>query len=103
MQIPAVATQSIRPNLVAGSSPSTLTSGQPGSTGSKMSFSQTLRDLNELQLRSSHRGSQLVSGKAESLHQVVMQTEESSLALNLAVSVRNKAVEAYQEVMRMQV
>lgn len=102
MQVSAVATSTIKPTSVGSPGASQLNPEKSG-TGVKTSFSQTLRDLNELQLRSSHRGSELVSGKAESLHQVVMQTEESSLALNLAVSVRNKAVEAYQEVMRMQV
>jgi flagellar hook-basal body complex protein FliE len=34
---------------------------------------------------------------------VVTTAEEASVALQLAVQVRNKVIEAYQEIMRMQV
>ncbi|MBR2757985.1 MAG: flagellar hook-basal body complex protein FliE, partial [Exiguobacterium sp.] len=44
----------------------------------------------------------LAVGKAD-LHQVMIQSEESSIVMQLAIEVRNKAVEAYQEMMRMQV
>lgn len=42
-------------------------------------------------------------GKDVELHQVVLATEQASLALQLTVQVRNKVIEAYQELMRMQV
>lgn len=66
-------------------------------------FAETLKSLNDTQLNSFAQGEDMITGKAQSLHQVVSQVEESSLALNLAVSLRNKAIEAYQEVMRIQV
>jgi len=42
-------------------------------------------------------------GKEVELHQVILATEQASLALQLTVQIRNKVIEAYQEVMRMQV
>lgn len=42
-------------------------------------------------------------GKDVELHQVVLATERATLALQLTVQVRNKVIEAYQEIMRMQV
>jgi flagellar hook-basal body complex protein FliE len=37
------------------------------------------------------------------IHDVVIAQEKASLSLQLALQVRNKAVEAYQEMMRMQI
>lgn len=45
----------------------------------------------------------LVAGEPVDLHHVMLQMEESMLNLNLALQVRNKVIEAYQEVQRMQV
>jgi flagellar hook-basal body complex protein FliE len=45
----------------------------------------------------------LVSGDAENLHQVMLKLEESKLSFHLFLQVRNRLLESYQEVMRMQV
>jgi flagellar hook-basal body complex protein FliE len=43
----------------------------------------------------------LVMGNARDMHSAVLAAEEASLALDLVIAVRNKAIEAYQEIMRM--
>jgi flagellar hook-basal body complex protein FliE len=45
----------------------------------------------------------LAAGDLENLHQAALQMEEAKLTFQLALQVRNKIVEAYQEVSRMQV
>lgn len=45
----------------------------------------------------------LAMGEAPNLHGVMIGLEESRLALQLMLQVRNRLLEAYQEVMRMQV
>jgi flagellar hook-basal body complex protein FliE len=45
----------------------------------------------------------VILGNTDSLHQSVIAMQESSVALSLMVQVRNKLVESYQELMRMQV
>jgi flagellar hook-basal body complex protein FliE len=45
----------------------------------------------------------LISGKNVSLHQTMIAMEEASISFQLMVEVRNKMLEAYQELMRMQV
>lgn len=45
----------------------------------------------------------LAAGETTNLHQVMMELEKSKTSFQLAVQVRNKLLEAYQEVMRMQV
>ena len=42
-------------------------------------------------------------GKTENLHDAMISMEKAETALKLMVQVRNKAIEAYHEVMRMQV
>ncbi|WP_214826867.1 flagellar hook-basal body complex protein FliE [Exiguobacterium algae] len=65
-------------------------------------LNEAIKSLNETQQATSAARVDLALGKAD-LHQVMIQSEESSIAMQLAIEVRNKAVEAYQEMMRMQV
>ena len=44
----------------------------------------------------------MATGKDVELHDVMLAVETESLAMSLATTIRNKAVEAYQEVFRMQ-
>lgn len=45
----------------------------------------------------------LATGEAENLHEVMVRLEESRIALQLALQVRTRVLEAYQDVMRMQI
>jgi flagellar hook-basal body complex protein FliE len=45
----------------------------------------------------------LATGQAKDISSVVMQVEKASLELQLASQIRNKAVDAYQDLFRMQV
>ena len=45
----------------------------------------------------------LAVGQADSLHTVMIRMEEAKLSLQLMAQVRNRLLDAYQEVMRMQV
>lgn len=44
----------------------------------------------------------LAHGNVE-IHDVVLATEKAKLSLELLIQIRNKAIESYQEIMRMQV
>lgn len=43
------------------------------------------------------------SGEVNNIHDVTIASEKAKLALELTVTVRDKAIEAYQEMMRMQI
>ncbi len=45
----------------------------------------------------------ILSGEGDDLHKTIMTTQRADLAMELFLQVRNKVVQAYQEVMRMQV
>ena len=44
----------------------------------------------------------MVSGDLPDVHQLMIASEKASLGLELTLQVRNKVIDAYQEVMRMQ-
>src|SRR5262249_53044067 len=44
-----------------------------------------------------------LSGEGEELHQVAIKAQEAELSFDLFLQMRNKVVNAYQEVMKMQV
>jgi flagellar hook-basal body complex protein FliE len=71
------------------------------------SFSTFLKDsiekVNESQIRSDNLTEKLALGQDVDLHQVMIASQKSSVAMQLTLEIRNKAVEAYQEMMRMQV
>lgn len=71
------------------------------------SFAETLQSafeyINQMQNDSAELARQFAAGETDDLVRVVTAAEEASVALQLAVQVRNKVVEAYQEIMRMQV
>ncbi|WP_047375349.1 flagellar hook-basal body complex protein FliE [Exiguobacterium sp. ZOR0005] len=92
----------INPVSMIGAQPTTLPSVKdtPSQFGSYLN--EAMRSLNDVQQATSAARADLAVGKAD-LHQVMIQSEESSIAMQLAIEVRNKAVEAYQEMMRMQV
>jgi flagellar hook-basal body complex protein FliE len=59
--------------------------------------------LDASQTQASQASQDLATGKATDVSGVVMQVERASLELQLASQVRNKLVDAYSELMRMQV
>ncbi|MDD3613482.1 MAG: flagellar hook-basal body complex protein FliE [Caldicoprobacterales bacterium] len=62
-----------------------------------------LSKINELQLKADEASRQLALGETEDIHSVLLAAEEARLAFELAVQVRNKLIESYQELTRMQV
>ena len=59
--------------------------------------------LGALESEAAEQARALMAGEPVELHRVVLAGEEAGLAFDLMLSVRNKVVDAYQEVMRMQV
>ena len=71
------------------------------------SFSTFLKDalnkVNEQQVQADQLTEKLVKGENVDLHQVMIAAQKASISLQLALEVRNKVIEAYQEMMRMQI
>lgn len=65
--------------------------------------SKGLNTVNQLQHDADNLALQLAMGELDDLHQLTIASEKAELALMTAVQVRNKVVEAYQEIARMQI
>ncbi len=89
------------------SSLSGLFKSPPGPKPDKESFKKTLLgyidQINELQNRADKSIEKLISGEAKDLHQVMIAAEEASISFQLMMELRNKILDAYHEVMRIQV
>jgi len=59
--------------------------------------------VNEAQWEADQAVKALALGEAQDIHQVTLAMEKADLMLQLAIRVRNKAIEAYQEISRMQI
>jgi flagellar hook-basal body complex protein FliE len=62
-----------------------------------------VEEVNSRQLAAADQVQGLLSGQNVSLHETMIAMEEASLSFQLMVEVRNKLLESYQELMRMQV
>jgi flagellar hook-basal body complex protein FliE len=63
----------------------------------------TINQVQQAELRGDRAIQKLQTGEARNLHEVMIATEEADMALRMLVQMRNKALEAYNEVMRLQV
>jgi len=70
-------------------------------------FADSLKDavqsVNELQKNADVMSQKLATGETKNIPEVMLAVEKADIALKLMVQVRNKMIEAYQEIMRMQV
>ncbi len=66
-------------------------------------FTNALGEVNKLQLNSQNLSVKMAAGEIQDLSEVTIAAEKANVALQLTMQIRNKALDAYQEVMRMTV
>ncbi len=81
------------------------TSGPQGAGGEGFGgmLAKQLGNLEALQQDANEQVLALATGQADDVSSVVMAVERASLSMQLASQIRNKGVEAYQEIWRLQV
>lgn len=59
--------------------------------------------VNDLQIEAQDYKKLLATGDIDDLHSVMIATEKANIAFQLTMSIRSKVVDAYREIMRMQI
>ena len=64
---------------------------------------QAVRDVNALQGEAGKAVQRMVSGEESDIHNVMVAVEKAKTSFELLMEVRNKTIDTYREIMRMQV
>ena len=98
MAIQSIGTNSILNNLNISNTTEEKTNGT--------SFSNVLSDaiskVNDSEVNANNKIESLIKGEDVELHEVMLAMQESVLSLQALIEVRNKTVEAYQEISKLQ-
>jgi flagellar hook-basal body complex protein FliE len=76
---------------------------QPAGNSFGQTLSDLVKDVNEAQLKADAAVQDLAEGKTDSLHEVMLAMGKAELSFKFLMQTRNKLVEAYNEIMRLQV
>ncbi len=101
--------EQLQGNIIKGPeetvSPKQKGSAQEAEKGSsfKDMLKESIEEVNKLQLEAQQTMEDLASGKNKDIQHAMMTLQKADLSLRTMMEVRNKLVEAYQEIMRMQV
>ncbi|MBW7886947.1 MAG: flagellar hook-basal body complex protein FliE [Bacteroidetes bacterium] len=66
-------------------------------------LSKTITDVNDLQNEAGKAIEKMVTGEASDLHEVMIAVEKARTSFDLLMEIRNKTIDMYREIMRMQV
>jgi len=91
---------SITPIGMPQAAPAAGAAGQPGEFQSVLS--SAINSLDSLQHNAADSVQKFLTGENDELHTTILATQKAELAFQLGLQVRNKVVDAYQEIMKMQ-
>ena len=66
-------------------------------------FESFIKGVDQKKKISARETRDLILGRSDNIHEAVVKSQEAGVAFNLMIEVRNKLVESYKELMRMQV
>ena len=84
-------------------SPQALSVSAPAGSGFESLLGNFVGEVAQKQATASDTVTALLSGKNVSLHQTMISMEEANISFQMMVEVRNKLLDSYQELMRMQI
>jgi flagellar hook-basal body complex protein FliE len=97
MSNPIAGISSIGGETTGASTVPTLT-GAPGDSEFMGTLRNAMDEIGELQSAADDKVSQLLTGNGQDVHSAMIAVEKAGLAFEMMVSVRNKIVQAYQQV-----
>jgi flagellar hook-basal body complex protein FliE len=92
-------------NAINSSLPSPTTAQKADKPGGGFAeqLKEAINSTNEAQLTADQAVEGLHSGQTGNLHEVMISLEKADISMRMFVALRNKAVSAYQEIMKMNV
>lgn len=66
-------------------------------------FEKFIKGVDQKKKISKNATQDLILGRSDNIHEAVVKSQEAGVAFNLMIEVRNKLVDSYKELMRMQV
>ena len=99
LPVPAVPVSPVSP---VGGGAATAGAGGAGAAN-PLDFAKGLESVSKATAEADALGKQVATGELQDIHQFMAAQAKAGLAMELTVAVRNRAVEAYQEIMRMQI
>lgn len=96
--------EGLRSNRTGNSSSRDLGGAIPaGQSGFADTLKNAVMDVNRLQKESDVSMQKLATGQTQNVHETMILAEKADISLRLMMQVRNKLIDAYQEIMKMQV
>lgn len=84
-----------------------MSSDSLGAAKGGQTFTQILENsvekVNTMQGQADHAVKELIAGRSKNIHETLLAVERADSSLKLMMQVRNKILDAYREIMRMQV
>ncbi len=78
-------------------------SAQDAGKGFGEMLTQSIEKVNEAQVSADTAMKELTAGRTKNIHETMLTIEKADASLKLMMQVRNKVLDAYKEIMRMQV
>jgi flagellar hook-basal body complex protein FliE len=66
-------------------------------------LSETIGEVNQKQIDGDIATTKLQTGEAKHLHEVMLSVEQADISLRMLVQMRNRAQQAFEEIMRLQI
>ena len=107
MNINDLSSYAPRNSIITAEDRNRINAAAAGQEVSGSSFANTLKgfveDVNRLQNESGEMVNKLLTGEIKDVHDVMVALQKAGTSFELMMEVRNKMIDAYREVMRMQV
>lgn len=103
VSLPIVPTAPVLPVIPADTASATPAAGATSGTDFAQALANGIDNLQRVQATADDLALQAATGQLKDPHDYVIASTQAALTTELAVAVRNKAVEAFTEIMRMPV
>lgn len=71
-----------------------------GGTGFEEFLTDSIKQVNNLQLQGNQAVQELAVGKSENIHETMIAMEKATISFQMMMQIRNKIIDAYQDILK---